>query len=334
VACAAGSVAGPASAAVFGPAPGKVFWGGQGGYEGRHVADFARQAGKHPATYQFFVTWSGARPDLGFIAGRLAVAARLRTRPMFHISTKGTRLTPRAIARGGGDGFLVALNGLLAGYGGPVFVRPLSEMNNGANPYSAYDLAGHPRGRAHSTKAFRSAWRRLTLILRGGEVAEINRNLKRLGLPGVRTGRASLPRPQVAILWVPLSFGNPEIARNHPKHFWPGSRYVDWVGTTWYSPFPNGSAFDRFYRYPAWRRKPFVFAEFGVWGAESPRFISRFFSFVRSHRRVRMVVYFQSSLLKRAFRLSTHPRSRAVLRRRLRSSRFSGSAPEFARGSG
>ncbi len=67
-----------------------------------------------------------------------------------------------------------------------------------------------------------------------------------------------------------------------------------------------------------------MFAEYGVWGAESPRFISLFFSFVTSHRRVRMVSYYQSGLLKPQFRLSTHPRSRAALRRSLRSSRFVG----------
>lgn len=326
----AGTTASPAFGAVFGPPSGKVLWGGQGGYEGGQVADFARQAGKRPATYQFFVTWSRGAGDLGFIEGRLGVAERLATRPMFHLSTKGTRHTPRSLAQGGGDGFLLGLNRLLGAYGRPVFIRPLSEMNNGANPYSPYDLAGRSRGRAYTTAAFRSAWRRLALILRGGEVAAINRQLGRLHLPPVRTSREALPRPSVSLVWVPLSFGNPEIARNHPRHFWPGSRYVDWVGTTWYSPFRNSSAFDRFYRYPAWRRKPFVFAEFAVWGAESPGFISQFFSFVSSHPRVRMIVYFQSALLKPAFRLSAHPRSRAVLRRRLRSSRFVGLAPEFA----
>lgn len=325
-------LAAPASAGVFGPPAGKVLWGGQGGYGAGNVADFARQSGKKPATYQFFVTWSGASRDLGFIGGRLAVAQRMKTRAMFHLSTKGTRHTPRSLSRGGGDGFLLGLNRLLADHGTPVYIRPLSEMNNGANPYSPYDLAGRSRGRAYSASAFRAAWRRLALILRGGDVATINRKLRRLGLPRVQSSRATLPRPKVALLWVPLSFGNPEMARNHPRHFWPGSRYVDWVGTTWYSPFRNSRAFDRFYRYPAWRRKPFVFAEFAVWGAERPAFISQFFNFVHSHRRVKMVTYYQSALLKPAFRLSTHPRSRAVLRRRLASSRFVGTPAEFAKG--
>jgi hypothetical protein len=28
--------------------------------------------------------------------------------------------------------------------------------------------------------------------------------------------------PQVALLWVPLSYGNPEIPKNDPQHVWPG----------------------------------------------------------------------------------------------------------------
>ena len=74
-------------------------------------------------------------------------------------------------------------------------------------------------------------------------------------------------------MWVPLSFGNPEIPKNHPQHFWPGKAYVDWVGTTWYSPYRNSSAFHRFYSNRTWRSKPFAFAEWGVWGADVPGFV-------------------------------------------------------------
>ena len=110
---------------------------------------------------------------------------------MISLSTKGTRLTPRDLAKGGGDAFLVRLNGLLADHGEVVYVRPLSEMNNGNNPYSAYDLSGRSRGPAFSTRQFKQAWRRLTLILRGGDVAAIDSRLRGLGLPSLRTGAGS-----------------------------------------------------------------------------------------------------------------------------------------------
>jgi len=117
-------------------------------------------------------------------------------------------------------------------------------------------------------------------------------------------------------MWVPLSFGNPEIPKNHPSHFWPGGAYVDWVGTTWYSPYKRSAAFDRLYRGRAWRAKPFAFAQWGVWGRDDPGFVHQFFRFLRSHPRVRMAVYYQSAELKPEFRRSTHPATRAALRRR------------------
>ena len=320
----------PADAETLLPPAGRVFWGGQGGYEAWHIADFERQSGKHPAVYQYFVSWRDAPRDLNFIAGRLTRAASQRARALLHVSTTGTGLTPGAIAHGEGDRFLLELGRLLEEHGRPVYLRPLSEMNNADNSYSPYDHRGRARGRAYSPGAFRAMWRRLALIVRGGDVAGIDRALARLHQPPVRTEAVVLPTPRVALLWVPLSFGNPEIARNHPRHFWPGAAYVDWVGTTWYSMFRNAGAFDRFYRDRSWRRKPFVFAEFAVWGRENPGFIRRFFRFVRSHRRVRMAVYFQSSLLKRAFRLSAHPRSRTQLRREVRWRRLQGYAPEFS----
>jgi len=311
-----------AAADPYAPPPGKVFHSGIGGYDPGAAQAFGEQSGKRPAIYQYFVSWQSARPDQGFMERLLGYADAAGSRPMFHVSTKGTGLTPAAIARGNGDGFLLAMNRMLGEHGRPAYLRLLSEMNNGANPYAAYDLSGRSRGRAYSVRAFKRAWRRAVLVIRGGDVARLNSRLVRMGMPPVRVGSATLAQPQVAFLWVPLSFGNPEIARNHPRHWWPGSRYVDWVGTTWYSPYLAVSAMERFYRYPLWRHKPFAFGEYGVWGAESPRFLKLFFRFVRTHPRVQLISYYQSAMLKPAFRLSSHPVSRSVLRRKLRSSRF------------
>lgn len=323
------AVVGTASAATYLPDRGKVFHAGIGGYGPDAPGAFALQSGKHPALYQYFIAWKSAPRDLNFFRGLLEKSDRAGSRAMFHVSTDGSGLTPRAIARGEGDGFLVGMNYLLSAHGKPTYLRLLSEMNNGANPYAAYDLAGHSRGPAYSTRQFKRAWRRAVIVIRGGDVATVNARLARLHMPPARVPFGRLGRPQVTFLWVPLSFGNPEIARNHPRHWWPGRRYVDWVGTTWYSPYLSAKAMDRFYRYRLWRHKPFAFGEYGVWGAESTRFVRLFFRFVRTHRRVRLVSYYQSANLKPEFRLSTHPRSRAVLRRALRSRRFQDLAPEY-----
>ena len=144
-------------------------------------------------------------------------------------------------------------------------------MNNGNNPYSAYDLMGRPRGPAYSTRQFIRAWRRIALIMRGGPLAVINRRLRRLHMLRVRTGLEMLPRAPVSLMWVPLSFGNPEIPKNHPRYWWPGCGYVDWVGTTWYSMYKASAAMDRIYNYPLWRCKPFAFAGLGHLGPRRPR---------------------------------------------------------------
>jgi hypothetical protein len=316
-----------AGAASFLPPGGQVYWGGQGGYSAAHIGDFEHQSGKHPAVFNYFISWRASEPALHWLSFRLADARAQDTAAMLSVSPEDTGLSPRDLAQGRGDAFLVGLNRLLAEHGEVAFLRPLSEMNNANNAYAPYDLSGRSRGPANSVAQLKNAWRRTALVVRGGRVAGIDAQLRRLGMPPVNTGAAELPRPAVALMWVPLSFGNPEIPKNHPRHFWPGARYVDWVGTTWYSPYKASSAMDSFYRYPLWRGKPFAFAEWGVWGRDDPAFVRQFFGFAKTHPRVRMAVYYQSALLKPEFRLSAHPGSRAALRQAMRWPRLTGVAP-------
>jgi hypothetical protein len=316
-----------ASAASFVPPAEKVYWGGQGGYSQAHIRDFAQQSGKHPAVFNYFISWRASESSFHWLSYRLADARAQHSAAMLSVAPEDTGLSPRDLAHGKGDAFLVGLNRLLAEHGEVVFLRPLSEMNNGGNSYAPYDLSGRSRGPANAVDQLTNAWRRVALITRGGPVAEMDAELHRLHMPPVRTDDAELPRSAVALMWVPLSFGNPEIEKNHPRHFWPGARYVDWIGTTWYSPYKSSQAMDRFYDYPLWRNKPFAFAEWGIWGRDDPGFVRQFFGFVKSHPRVRMAVYYQSALLKREFRLSAHPGSRAALRQAIRWPRLTGVAP-------
>jgi hypothetical protein len=316
-----------ANAASFLPPSQKVYWGGQGGYSQAHIRDFAQQSGKHPAVFNYFISWRASQSSFHWLSYRLADARAQGAAAMLSVAPEDTGLRPRDLARGEGDVFLMGLTRLLAEHGEVTFLRPLSEMNNGNNAYAPYDLAGRSRGPAYTVRQLKNAWRRVALITRGGAVAAMDAKLRRLHMPPVRTTVAELPRSAVALMWVPLSFGNPEIARNHPRHFWPGARYVDWVGTSWYSPYKSTRAMQSFYDYPLWRRKPFAFAEWGVWGRDDPGFVRQFFGFVKTHPRVRMAVYYQSALLKREFRLSAHPRTRAALRRATRWPRLTGLAP-------
>jgi hypothetical protein len=193
----------------------------------------------------------------------------------------------------------------------------MAEMNQTNNAYSAFNPDGSSRGPSHSTKAFRAAWRRTALILRGGPVAALNQRLKAFGQRSVRGVAASeaLPKPQVDMLWVPQTRGSPDIAANMPRRYWPGAKYVDWVGTDFYSRFPRFDWLEDFYA--EFRNKPFAFGEWALWGADDPAFVRRFFDWVRGHERVELVMYNQGGDAGGVFRLSHYPRARAEIERQL-----------------
>ena len=313
--------AAPAAAKPYLPPKGKVFAGVSGG---EYPRGFARETGKHAAVFQTFTLW-GYRPDRV-----IARSVESRARPMIHISTAGPRgevITPRGIARGRGDGYLVDLNRIAAESRQVLYIRLLSEMNGHWNPYAAFDAGGRSRGRSHSTRSFRQAWRRTVTIVRGGRRARIDRRLRALGLPRMRSGTRRLARPRVSFLWVPQVAGAPDIRANAPRAYWPGARYVDWVGTDFYSKFPNWSGLARLYA--AYPRKPFAFGEWAVWGADSPRFVHDMFDWVGRHRRTRLLMYNQGVRADGPFRLRHYPRSRSALERRLAAPRFPAYAPEF-----
>ena len=56
------------------------------------------------------------------------------------------------------------------------------------------------------------------------------------------------------MVWVPQTRGTPDIPAIMPRAYWPGGRYVDWIGTDFDSRFPNFHWLDDFYRaFPASR---------------------------------------------------------------------------------
>jgi hypothetical protein len=310
-----------ATAQAYLPPPGQSFQG----VTGEPVAAYEQAVGKHPAVYQVFSAWGE------FLPGMFADAAAARARVMIHITTaSGTRemITPAGIASGQGDGWLIALNHAIAASGHPVYIRLMAEMDGSWNPYSAYNANGSPRDAAHSTREFRLAWKRVTLILRGGSLRHIDGVLRRLGLPRLRT-QSDLPAGKVAMLWVPQVAGSPALAGNQPRAYWPGRAWVDWVGTDFYSKFPNFSGLTSFYN--AFTGAPFVFGEYAMWGADNPGFVSEVFGWMRSHPRARMMIYNQGLVSGGPFRLSRYPSAARALRAALASPRYPAFAPDWVR---
>lgn len=286
------------------PPVGKVYAGVTAG----NPALYQRQTGVHAAVFQEFVTWGNK------ISWAVNKAAHNDSRLMLalQLASSGKRaLSPAQIAAGDGDKWLKWLGNYLFWRAEPTYLRVFGEMDDYWSPYCGFNANGSSRGTAYSPAAYRQAWRRIVLILRGGLVTQINLELHSLGMPPVTGSYATLPIAPVAFLWVPSTFGDPAIKANQPSAYFPGNAWVDWVGTDFYSKFPNWSALDKFYS--SFGGLPFVFGEWGVWGADSPSFVAQMFSWVQSHPRVRLLMYNQGYKTKGPLSLSRYPQSAAAI---------------------
>lgn len=313
----------PALAQPYLPPAGKVWNGVTGNVH--PLTSFIQETGKHPAVWQFFTNWGDAT-NWWF-----PYAQQARTRPMVHITTGSLgheAISPAAIAAGDGDGYLISLNRSIAASGQITYIRLMAEMDGSWNPYCAFNADGSSRGKGHSTAAFRQAWRRAVLIVRGGPVSAIDTKLRALHMPPVRGAAGSLASVPVAFMWVPQVAGAPDIGANAPAAYWPGAEYVDWVGTDFYSKFPNWAGLEQFYAHSY--GKPFAFGEWALWGGDNPGFVHRVFAWARTHKRVRMLAYNQGNRTSGPFQLKLYPQARRAIERELSSPVFPAFAPELA----
>jgi hypothetical protein len=267
-----------------------------------NLARFESLTGQRSQVGHVIVTWGQSTfsqiwPTLGPV-------------PMLGFDTGENSITPGAIAHGAGDAYLLAMSDSARGLGRTVYIRPLAEMNGHWNAYSAYNANGSSRGAAHSTRAFRLAFARIYLIMHGGQ--QVNARLSRLGLPPV--ARAIPANPHVFVVWNPQGYGSPDLPGNTAQAYYPGDRYVDMVGDDLYDIRGKAewAAADALYR--AHPRKPFSFPEWGLWGIDDPAFVQRMASFVRTHRRTKMIAYYNSKPGS-IFDLQSKPRSLAAYRR-------------------
>jgi hypothetical protein len=132
-------------------------------------------------------------------------------------------------------------------------------------------------------------------------------------------------------MWVPQTAGSPAVRGNSPGKYWPGKRYVDWVGADVYAKYSNATLWrnlNRFYR--NYGGKPFVIGEYAPWdGDPGGAFVKRLFDWSRSHGRTRMLIYYRSVNTQNIFNLGFYPAALSVVRNALDSSRFAPYAPEY-----
>jgi hypothetical protein len=300
------------------PPPGTVLQG----VAMKPLSAYVNAVGKHPAVYQEFVAWGQWLPTI------TQDATANRARLMMMVSTNfGSRdvITPAAIAKGGGDAWLIGLAQQLSASGNITYMRLMAEMNNCENSYAADNCNGSSRGPAFSPATFKLAWRRVTLIMRGGPVSLIDRALRRMHLPRLQTTLTYLPTPKVSMVWVPMVGGNPDVPGLAPSVYYPGRRWVDWVGTDFYSRYPNWAGLSDFYS--SFGGAPFAFGEYAIWDGDNPDWVKTLFGWISGRPRVQMLVYNDDSPV---FYLSHFPASSAALHSALAAPKFLAYAPEWA----
>ncbi len=289
----------------------KIFFGVSDTGDSADFGQFSEALNKHPALIESFRTWGSDFPE------SIERWQAARARPVLHITTADTSdghelISPREIAQGYGDEYLIRLNRLFWEKKMAAYIRPLGEPNRCLNVYSSYDCAGAPRDSAHRPRWYRLAFRRIYLIVHGGgSRAKIDARLGEAGLAPLRAGGNGLPRAPVAVLWSTLPAGSPTVPQNRPKHFYPGDDYVDWVGTDFYSDNQDWKALTGLYN--RFSTKPFSLPEFGVSGGDDPAYMTKLMAWVRRHQRTKMLIYYQDFGSTSAYRIQNYPASLAAL---------------------
>lgn len=306
----------------------KIFFGVSDTGNSADFGQFSIALHKHPALIESFRSWGSEFPD------SIERWQAARARPVMHITTADSGdghelISPRSIAQGYGDEYLVRLNKLFWAKKMPAYIRPLGEPNRCLNVYSSYDCAGKLRDAAHKPRWYRLAFRRIYILVHGGgSAARIDARLVEAGLPPLKVAAKGLPRAPVAVLWSTLPAGSPTRPWNRPKNFYPGDEYVDWVGSDFYSDDQDWKALTGLYN--RYAKKPFAIPEFGIsTGADDPAYMDRLMGWVRGHERCKMLVYYQDFGSTSTYRIQNYPASLTALSKALHHPVFPSFAPNF-----
>jgi hypothetical protein len=337
------AMAGSAAARSYTPRHHRIFHGVSDTTSNKDFHRFRKRVGAHPSVLEDFYHW-----DTPLTSGAFQRWRQTRTRGVLSLSTapggQPETISTQQIAEGRGDEYVLRLNQTIAESKQVVYIRLFPEMNGYWNPYCAFNANGTKKDRSHSTNSFRRAWQRIVLIVRGGKRSAINRELRQRHMPRILGASSNhdpiyqsegvdrhLERPRVAFMWSPQTIGSPSVPGNQPGYYWPGKRFVDWVGADIYSAYASPgvwSAFKRFYR--KWRHWPFVVGEYSPWDNDHRgRFTRLLFKFALRHRRTRMLIYYRSVHPDTPYEIDNFPQAKRVLRHMLNQHRFATFAPEL-----
>ena len=280
---------------------------------------FKMLVGQDSTVHQAFLGWGQGQ---SYGAPFPALFALFGPIPMIHLGTAARTpstkeaITPAQIAAGTGDGYLIALNGAIAGWAKGIYVRPMAEMNNTGNLYAAFRKDGSLKP-GHTPADYREAFVRIYLILHGGTAASINAKLKALGLPPIAQDLPVNPFPRLRVVWSPLAGGTPKIPANAPDAYYPGRAYVDVEGGDIFDEALTDTApwrdLEAMYATAVKRKKPFSVPEWGLFSIDDPAFVQHMCRFLKG-RRATEEAGFYSSKAGSIFDLESKPKSRTVYR--------------------
>jgi hypothetical protein len=287
---------------------------------------FVELTGKHPALMETFLGW-GNSVNKAFERWR-----ETQTRPIVAISTQNAQtleeiITPEQIALGAGDDYLLGLNYFFATHNLPAYIRPLGEPNRCLNAWAGVECDGTLKGGEHSAFWYKMAFRRIVAITRGGLSLEgLNAELAEIGLPPLARTKGenpeSLPLAPVSIIWSPLPAGSPRVKGNFPGNYWPGSKWVDWVGTDFYAKYPVWEDLNHFYEAKQWKNKPIAITEWAMQENDEPKFVNQLISWIVRHKRVQMLNYYQGFGPGNTYELALYPQTAAAYRTKIRRANF------------
>ena len=209
------------------PRGNKIFFGISDTGDPADFGQFSTALNKHPALIETFRTWGSDFPE------SIERWQEARARPVLHFTTADSGdghelISPRSIAQGYGDDYLIRLNRLFWEKEMRAYLRPLGEPNRCLNVYASYDCAGEPRDAAHKPRWYKLAFRRMYVVLHGGgKRRQINARLADAGVPPLKSSLRGLPAAPIAVIWSTLPAGSPTVPQNRPKHFYPGDDWVD-----------------------------------------------------------------------------------------------------------
>src|SRR5262245_26618565 len=279
------------------------------------------QTGQQSGAVLRFTGWGGGYRWGGNFSGLFDFGNRV---PVFSFGThvkdnSHEAISPRRIAEGYGDEYLIAMNKAISDYGKPIYIRPMAEMNGHWNYYCAFNSDGSSRGPSHSTKSFRLAFKRIYVILHGGDVSAMNARFANWGVRKLQSDRLALPEnayPTLKVFWNPQGFGSPDIKANSADAYYPGNGYVDVVGDDIYDQggrYEYQAMIDLYRAYPG---KPFAIGEYGLWGLDDPGFIQDIGRFIDNHPRTELAVYNRAEAGS-IFDLGSKSQSRAAFRQHI-----------------